>query len=173
MDISDPTIPDIANFLNYLFKEKNLKPSTIAGYRTAIADGLGLKGEDVSKSLELNRLLASFYRDKPVANRSIPPWDLASDGPPAIKPVVIPALKPHLDSTLTRDRSLCPVRALKYYLDRTKDLRKNKNFLFVAIKEGFSRDISRATISSWLKQYHWVAFWHMRNQTPSLNNYVK
>ena len=77
MDISDPTIPEIANFLNYLFKEKSLKPSTVAGYRTAIADGLGLKGEDVSKSLELNRLLASFYRDKPVANRSIPPWDLA------------------------------------------------------------------------------------------------
>ena len=61
----------------YLFKEKNLKPSTIAGYRTAIADRLGLKGEEFSKSLELNRLLASFYRDKPVAKRSIPSWDLA------------------------------------------------------------------------------------------------
>ena len=44
---------------------------------------------------------------------------LALDGPAAIKPVVIPALKPHLDSTLTKDRSLCSVRALKYYLDRT------------------------------------------------------
>ena len=72
---------------------------------------------------------------------------LASDGP-----VVILALKPHLDSSLTQDRSLCPVRALKYYLDRTKDLRKNKNLLFVAIREGFTRDISRATISFWLKQ---------------------
>ena len=30
-----------------------------------------------SKSLELNRLLASFYRDKSVTNKSIPPWDLA------------------------------------------------------------------------------------------------
>ena len=198
VDISDPTIPDIANFLNCLFKEKNLKPLTIAGYRTAIADGLGLKGEEVTKSLELNRLLASFYRDKPVANRSIPHSDLAlvlytltkqpfeplgkaslklltfstlflltlasskrrseihawkysshshkknmsqvtlapssaflaknqlaSDRPTAIKPVVIPALKPHLDSSLTQERSFCPVRALKYYLDRTKELRKN------------------------------------------------
>ena len=34
MDISDPTIPDVANFLNYLFKEKNLKPSTMAGNKT-------------------------------------------------------------------------------------------------------------------------------------------
>ena len=70
---------------------------------------------------------------------------LTSDGPAAIKPVVIPALKPHLDSSLTQDRSLCPVRALKYYFNRTKDLRKNKNLLFVAIKEGFTRDIPRAT----------------------------
>ena len=36
-----------------------------------------MKGEQISKSLELNRLLASFYRDKPVVNRSIPSWDLA------------------------------------------------------------------------------------------------
>ena len=77
VDVFDPTIPDAANFLNCLFKERNLKPSTIAGYRRAIADGLGLKGEQFSKSLELSRLLASFYRDKPVANRSIPSWDLA------------------------------------------------------------------------------------------------
>ena len=33
------------NFLNYLFEEMILKLSTIADYRTAIADGLGLKGE--------------------------------------------------------------------------------------------------------------------------------
>ena len=77
MDVSASTIPDVANFLNYLFKEKNRKQSTIAGYRTPIADGLGLKGEQFSKSLELNRLLASFYKDKPVANISIPFWDLA------------------------------------------------------------------------------------------------
>ena len=83
---------------------------------------------------------------------------LASDGPAAIKPVVIPALKPQLDRTLTEDRSLCPVRALKYYLDRTKDLKKNKNLLFVAIKEGFNRDISRATILSWLKQTILLAY---------------
>ena len=76
VDVSDPTIPDVANFLNHLFKARNLKPSTIAGYRTAIADGLGLRGEELYKSLELNRLLASFYRDKPVANRSIASWDL-------------------------------------------------------------------------------------------------
>ena len=66
--------------------------------------------------------------------------------------------KPHLDSSLTQDRSPFPVRALTYYLDRTKDLRKNKNLLFVAIKEGFTRDISRATLSSWLKQTILLAY---------------
>ena len=76
---------------------------------------------------------------------------LASGGSTAIKPMVTHALKPHLDRSFTQDRSLCPVRALKYYLDRTKDLRKNKNLLFVAIEEGFTRDISRATITSCLK----------------------
>ena len=43
MDISHSTSPNVANFLYYKFKEKNLIPSTIADYRTAIADGLGLK----------------------------------------------------------------------------------------------------------------------------------
>ena len=38
------TIQDGANFLNYLFKESILMPSTIVGYRTAIVDSLGLKG---------------------------------------------------------------------------------------------------------------------------------
>ena len=94
----------------------------------------------------------------------------ASDGPTVIKPVVIPALKPHLDSSLTQDRSLCPVRALKYYLDRTKDLRKNKNLLFVAIKEDFTRDISRATISSWLKQTILLAYEESDSETQQLNS---
>ena len=50
------------------------------------------------------------------------------------------------------DRSLCPVRALCYYLDRTADLRQNKELVFVSFKKGFDKDISPATISSWIKQ---------------------
>ena len=44
MDISHPTSPNVANFLYYKFKEKSLIPSIIVNYRTAIVDGLGLKG---------------------------------------------------------------------------------------------------------------------------------
>ena len=77
---------------------------------------------------------------------------LAKEGPDSVAPVVIPALAPSLDRSLKGDRSLCPVRALRYYLDRTADLRQNKELVFVSFKKGFDKDISRATISSWIKQ---------------------
>ena len=41
VDFHQPSLSSIADFLTYLFTEKNLKPTTIAGYRTAIADHLG------------------------------------------------------------------------------------------------------------------------------------
>ena len=59
---------------------------------------------------------------------------------------------PTFDKSLKGDRSLCPVRALRYYLDRTSDLRQNKELVFVSFKKGFDKDISPATISSWIKQ---------------------
>ena len=77
---------------------------------------------------------------------------LAKEGPDSVAPVVIPALPPTLDRSLKSDRSLCPVRALRYYLDRTSDLRQNKELVFVSFKKGFDKDISPATISSWIKQ---------------------
>ena len=56
VDIASTTVPQVAEFLNYLFTVKNLKSATITGYRTAITH---------LKSLELNRLIASFTRDRP------------------------------------------------------------------------------------------------------------
>ena len=50
---------------------------------------------------------------------------LAKEGPESVAPVVIPALAPTLDRSLKSDRSLCPVRALRYYLDRTSDIRQD------------------------------------------------
>ena len=77
---------------------------------------------------------------------------LAKEGPGSVAPVVIPALAPTLDKSLKSDRSLCPVRALRYYLDRTSDLRQNKELVFVSFQKGFDKDISPATISSWINQ---------------------
>ena len=73
-------------------------------------------------------------------------------------PVVIPALAPSLDKSLKEDKSLCPARALHYYLDRTKDLRKGKDLVFVSFRKSFQKDIVPATISSWIKQT--VVLWY-------------
>ena len=73
---------------------------------------------------------------------------LAKKDPDSLALVVIPALAPTLDKSLKGDWS--PVRAQGYDLDRTSDLRQNKEL--VSIKKGFEKDISPATISSWIEQ---------------------
>ena len=225
VDFRNPSIKQIADFLLHLFQEKNLQPSTIDGYRSAIADKLGNTSVNVGKDDNLTRLLDSFHRDRPKGRRGVPAWNLslvlhqltkapfeplrkaslkhltfktvfllalasgkrrseihawlnknirhqadwskvslypspsflaknhlAKEGPECVAPVVIPALAPTLDKSLKEDRSLCPVRALRYYLDKTQDLRKGKELVFVSFKQGFNKDISPATISSWIKQ---------------------
>ena len=225
VDFRSPSVKQIADFLLHLFQEKNLQPSTIDGYRSAIADKLGNSSLNVSKDENLTRLLDSFHRDRPKGRRGIPSWNLslvlhqltkppfeplrkaslkhltfktvfllalgsgkrrseihawlnknirhqadwskvslypspmflaknhlAKEGPECVAPVVIPALAPTLDKSLKEDRSLCPVRALRYYLDKTQDVRQGKELVFVSFKKGFTKDISPATISSWIKQ---------------------
>ena len=224
VDFRSPSVNQIADFLLYLFKERNLQPSTIDGYRTAIADMVGNDNLNISSDENLTCLLDSFHRDKPKCRRGVPSWNLslvlhqltkapfeplrkaslkhltfktvfllalgsgkrseihawlaenirhqedwskvslypspsflsknqlAWDGPASVAPVVIPALAPTLDKSLSGDRSLCPVRALRYYLDRTKDSRQGKELVFVSFKRGFQKDIVPATISSWVKQ---------------------
>ena len=77
VDFRAPSIKDICNFMCFLFNEKNRRPSTIEGYRTAIADTLGNTPLDISNNPEIARLIASFHRDKPKASRSIPTWNLS------------------------------------------------------------------------------------------------
>ena len=225
VDFRSPPVKSVADFLMYLFEGKKLQPSTIDGYRSAIADKLGNTTVNISKDDNLTHLLESFHRDRPKGRRGIPSWNLslvlhqltkapfeplreaslkhltfktvfllalgsgkrrseihawqhknirhqsswskvslfpspsflsknqlAKEGPESVAPVVIPALAPTLDKSLKSDRSLCPVRALRYYLDRTSDLSQHKELVFVSFKKGFDKDISPATISSWIKQ---------------------
>ena len=225
VDFRSPPVNSVADFQMYLFEDKKLQPSTIDGYRSAIADKLGNTTVNISKDDNLTHLLESFHRDRPKGRRGIPTWNLslvlhqptkapfeplreaslkhltfktvfllalgsgkrrseihawqhknirhqsdwskvslfpspsflsknqlAKEGPESVAPVVIPALAPTLDKSLKSDRSLCPVRALRYYLDRTSDLRQHKELVFVSFKKGFDKDISPATISSWIKQ---------------------
>ena len=198
VDFRSPPVKSVADFLMYLFETKKLQPSTIDGYRSAIADKLGDTTVNISKDGNLTCLLDSFHRDRPKGRRGVPSWNLslvlhqltkapfkplreaslkhvtfktvfllalgsgkrrseihawqhknirhqsdwskvslvpspsflsknqlAKEGPESVAPVVIPALAPTLDRSLKSDRSLCPIRALRYYLDRTSDRVKN------------------------------------------------
>ena len=55
---------------------------------------------------------------------------LAREGSQSVSPVTIPTLTTIVDRQFKEDRALCPVWALRYYLDRTKDLRGSRSILF-------------------------------------------
>ena len=78
---------------------------------------------------------------------------LAREGSQTMSPVTIPALTTMIvDRQFKDDRTLCPVRAFRYYLDRTKDQRGSQSLLLISFKKGHTSDIRPATLSSWLKQ---------------------
>ena len=72
-------------------------------------------------------------------------------GASAFKGITIKALSTILCPDMKQDRALCPVRALKAYLYKTKELRKNKLLLLVSFQEGRDKDIHKNTISSWMR----------------------
>ena len=74
---TSPPVKSVADFLMYLFEERKLQPSTIHGYRSAIADKLGNSTLNISKDENLTRLLDSFHRDRPKGRRGIPSWNLS------------------------------------------------------------------------------------------------
>ena len=49
------------------------------------------------------------------------------------------------------DRLLCPVRALRYYLDRTKHMRAHKKCLFISLQPGRKSDITKQSINIWFR----------------------
>ena len=65
---------------------------------------------------------------------------LAREGSQSVFPMTIPALTTIVDRQFKEDRTLCPVRALRYYLDRTKDLRGSRSLLFISFKKGHTSD---------------------------------
>ena len=77
VDFRAPPVKSVADFLMYLFQDRKLQPSTIDGYRSAIADKLGNSPFNISKDENLTRLLDSFYRDRPKGRRGIPSWNLS------------------------------------------------------------------------------------------------
>ena len=77
---------------------------------------------------------------------------LRSSGASALRPINIPSLRSFLGPDMAEDLSLCPVRAIQIYLDRTKDLRAGKRLLFIAYKKGHQGDIHKNTLSGWIRK---------------------
>ena len=77
VDFRAPPLKAIAAFLLYLCQDRKLQLGTIDGYRSAIADKLGIFPINVSKDENLTRLLDSFHRDRPKGRRDIPSWNLS------------------------------------------------------------------------------------------------
>ena len=77
VDFRAPPVKSVADFLMYLFQHRQLQPSTIDGYRSAIADKLGNSPLNISKDENLTRLLDSFHRDRSKGRRDIPSWNLS------------------------------------------------------------------------------------------------
>jgi hypothetical protein len=81
-----------------------------------------------------------------------------TEGSAPLKPLILKALTKVVSTDLQEDRSLCVVRAVRYYLKRTKDVRKGRTRLFIAIKKGYDKDICRNTISGWIKKVILLAY---------------
>ena len=225
IDPHKAAVPEICDFLLFLFKEKHYSIKTLQGYRTAIAGALKhLTRDDLGQDLRLSNLLRSFRTERPVVNNPFPPWNLTlvlhalikepfeplgsvdlklltlktvflllfasgsrrgevhaldvnsvthtpnwdsvtiapipefiaktqrrSTGASTFEPITLPALAKFTGSDLSEGKLLCPVRALKIYLARTKEFRHGRRLLFISYQKNRLNDIGVNTISIWIK----------------------
>ena len=70
VDFRAPSMNTVVDFLLYLFQNRKLQPSTIDGYRSAIADKLGNSPINISKDENLTCLLDSFHRQTQRSERN-------------------------------------------------------------------------------------------------------
>ena len=217
---TEATIPIVADFLLYLYEVKKLSPSTIKGYRAALADTFTLLGKlDIGKDPNISKLIRSFDRDRPRFRSLSPKWNLSwvlhclASSP--FEPMYLANIKlvsyktafllafasakrvselhalsvspaccrvSKISATLipepgfmaknetpqfhpepiqlgrltdfsddAQSRNLCPLRALRIYLSRTKDIRKGRLRLFLPLVQG-KESITKATIARWITQ---------------------
>ena len=77
VDFRVPPIKSVVDFLMYLLQDWKLQPSSIDGYRPAIADKLGNSTIHVNKDEKLTCLLDSYLRNRSKRLRGIPSWNLS------------------------------------------------------------------------------------------------
>lgn len=94
----------------------------------------------------------AFEPDGSVSIQTVPeflPKNLPLGG--RAPPVRIKALSPVLNKD-DDDSKLCPVRALKCYLLKSKSRRVAQRRLFISVNDSYERDISAASVSRWISQ---------------------
>ncbi len=86
-------------------------------------------------------------------------------------PVILQALQPLLGAGLVEEKLLCPVRALKVYLDRTQEVRGDRKNLFIAHKPSHRGEIAPGTITSWIRQTVAFAYSFAAEDNEVLNKF--
>ncbi len=77
----NPALGEIADFFIYLFEQKKCAPSTIKGYRSALASAFkfgkgGVKSN--STDIRLSELVRYFEKERPLSKSLAPKWNLTS-----------------------------------------------------------------------------------------------
>ena len=90
-------------------------------------------------------------------------------GPKCVLSCTIPVLDRHLSNGMAEDRLLCPICALRYYLENSMPWMENKRLLFVSFKPGHKRDIVPSTISGWLPKM--IMECHTHSPAPILESH--
>ena len=95
--------------------------------------------------------------------------ELVNKGSSVLKEIEVKALGSFLGQDMNDDYSLCPVRALRIYLKRSDKYRSDtQKKLFISVKENYNKDISKSTVSGWLKKAVSVAYEHASPDTQRL-----
>ena len=82
-------------------------------------------------------------------------------------PIIVPSLD-QVCGPSDEDRLLCPVRALKFYLEKSKGSRLSRKRLFIPVKG--KGDISPATISRWIRMAIQHAYGNLTSRSLTFLN---
>ena len=90
-------------------------------------------------------------------------------GPKCVLSCTIPALDRHLSNGMAEDRLLCPIRTLRFYLERSMPWREHKHLLSGSFKPGHKWDIVTSTISGWIRKT--ILECYANSSTPILESH--
>lgn len=148
---------DLAVVLDFLkgkkYKDNKLLSFDLLTYKTVFLVALA-SGRRASEITNLSGIEGDFSRapNGSISLRFLPEFLAKNQRPGDPSPTIsIPALSNKVKANC-KDLALCPVRALLEYRARSQKVRSpNQRALFISVNVGYSKDITRATLSRWLK----------------------